>query len=145
MAQWVKNLPSVQETQETWVWSLSWADSLEKEMATYSSVLAWEIPSTEEPGGLQSKRSQRVGHDWVTFHALEKERATHSRVLAWWIPGTGKPGGLPTMGLHRVGHYWSDLAAAAATVSDYGHLLMCLLASRMSSLGGLVFLRDCLP
>ena len=53
----------VQETQELWV--LSWARkiSLEKEMATYSSILAWRIPWREEPGELQSRGSQRVGHD----------------------------------------------------------------------------------
>ena len=45
--------------QETWVQSLSWEDPLEKEMATYSSILAWEIPWTEEPGGLQSMGLQR--------------------------------------------------------------------------------------
>ena len=60
MAQSVKNLPAVQET---WVPSLGWEDPLEKEMATHSSILAWKIPWTEEPGGLQSMGSQRVGHD----------------------------------------------------------------------------------
>ena len=49
--------------QETWVWSLGWEDPLEKEMATHSSSLAWETPWTEEPGGLQSIESQKVGHD----------------------------------------------------------------------------------
>ena len=49
--------------QETWVQSLGQQDSLEKEMATHSSILAWEIPWTEELGGLQSMGSQRVGHD----------------------------------------------------------------------------------
>ena len=48
------------------VWSLGWEDPLEKEMATHSSNLAWRTPWTEEPGGLQSMRSQRVRHDWVT-------------------------------------------------------------------------------
>ena len=52
--------------QETWVWSLGWKDPLEEGMATHSSILAWRIPWTEEPGGLQSKGSQRVGHEWVT-------------------------------------------------------------------------------
>ena len=52
------------------------------------------------------------------FHALEKEMATHSSVLAWRIPGLGEPGGLPSMGSHRVGHDWSDLAAAAAALSQ---------------------------
>ena len=53
MAQQVKNLPTVQETQETQVQSLGWEDPLEEEMATHSSVLAWEIPWAEKPGGLQ--------------------------------------------------------------------------------------------
>ena len=49
--------------QETWVWSLGQEDPLEKEKATHSSILAWEIPQTEEPGGLQSMGSQRIRHD----------------------------------------------------------------------------------
>ena len=51
------------ETQETWVRSLGQEDPLEKDMATHSSILAWRIPWTEEPGGLQSMGSQRVGQD----------------------------------------------------------------------------------
>ena len=62
----MKNLLAMQET---WVWSLGQEDPLEKEMATHSRILAWRIPWTEAPGGLQSKGSQRVGHDWVTKHA----------------------------------------------------------------------------
>ena len=58
----VKNLPAMQETQETWVLSLGWEDCLEEEMATHSSILAWKIPWREEPGGLWSKGSQRVRH-----------------------------------------------------------------------------------
>ena len=54
----VKNLPAKQETQETQVRSLCRKDFLEKEIATHSSIFAWEIPRTEEPGGLQSKRSK---------------------------------------------------------------------------------------
>ena len=53
----------VQEPSETQVQYLGWEDPLEKEMATHSSILAWEIPWTGEPGGLQSMGSQRVGHD----------------------------------------------------------------------------------
>ena len=60
MAQRLKRLPAMLET---WVQSLGWEGPLEKEMATYSSILAWRIPWTEEPGGLQSKGSQRVGQD----------------------------------------------------------------------------------
>ena len=62
MAQTVKNLPAMQETQ---VQTLAWEDPLEKEMATHSSILAWKIPRTEEPGGLQSMGLQRVRHDRV--------------------------------------------------------------------------------
>ena len=54
----------MQEMWETWIWSLGQKETLEKEMATDSSILAWEIPWAEEPGGLQSMRLQRVGHDW---------------------------------------------------------------------------------
>ena len=60
VAQLVKNLPEMQ----TQVQSLGREDPLEKEMATHSSILAWKIPWTEEPGGLQSRGSQRVGHTW---------------------------------------------------------------------------------
>ena len=60
VAQMVKRLPAVQETR---VRSLGWEDPLEKEMATHSSTLAWKIPWTEEPSGLQSMGSQRVGHN----------------------------------------------------------------------------------
>ena len=56
----VKNLPAMQET---WVRVLGWEKTLEKGMATHYSILAWRIPWTEEPGGLQSMGSQRVRHD----------------------------------------------------------------------------------
>ena len=60
VAQTVTNLPAMQET---WVRSLGWEDPLEREMVTHSSILAWKISWTEEPGGLQSVGSQRIGHD----------------------------------------------------------------------------------
>ena len=63
VAQMVKNLPAMQET---WVQSLGWEDTLEKAMATHSSILAWRIPWTELLGELQSAQSQRLGHNWVT-------------------------------------------------------------------------------
>ena len=87
--------------------------SVEKAMATHSSTLsstlAWKIPWTGEPCGLQSmgSRSQTRLSDLTFtfhFHALKKEMATHSSVLAWRIPGTEEPGGLPSMGSHRVRH-----------------------------------------
>ena len=83
MAQMVKNLSTVQET---WVQFLGWKDPLEKGMTTHSSILAWRIPWTEEPGRLQSMGLKRGRHNWVTFiyiHTLmtgwlcsEKCRAT---------------------------------------------------------------------
>ena len=63
VAQRGKHLPAMQET---WVWSLGQEDPLEKEMAIYSSTLAWKIPWTEKPSRLQSMGLQRVGHDWAT-------------------------------------------------------------------------------
>ena len=63
VAQRVKNLPAIQETQ---VQSLGWEDPLKKEMAIHSSVLARKIPWTEEPGGLKSMGLQKIGHDLVT-------------------------------------------------------------------------------
>ena len=72
VAQLVKNLFAMQETQ---VWSLGREDTVEKEMATHSSILAWRIPQTEDPGGLQSMGLHRVGHDWATNTA-------HHRYLA---------------------------------------------------------------
>ena len=60
MAQLVKDLPAIWET---WVLSLGWKDPLEKELATRFSILAWRIPWTEKPGGLQSMGLQRVRHD----------------------------------------------------------------------------------
>ena len=62
----VKNLPAMKET---WVSSPDWEDPLEEGMITHSGILAWRIPWTEEPGGLQSKGSQRVEHDWSTKHS----------------------------------------------------------------------------
>ena len=82
MAQAVKNPPAVQEILETWVWSLGWEDPLKQEMAIHPSILAWKIPWTRWPGGLQSIVSQRVRHDWVTEHAHVIETCT---VSAMWM------------------------------------------------------------
>ena len=92
----------------------------EKAVAPHSSTLAQKIPWTEEPGGLQSMESQRVGHDWVTslslftfMHWRRKWQLTPG-FLPGESQGRGEPDGLPSMGSHRVRHDWSDLAAAAA-------------------------------
>ena len=65
----VKRVPAMWET---CVRSLGWEDPLEKEMATHSSSLAQKIPWMDEPGGLQSMGSQRVGHGWATSHSIIK-------------------------------------------------------------------------
>ena len=64
----VKNSPAMQETEGMWAWSLGRENPLEEEMATHSSIPPWEIPQTEEPGGLWSMGLQRVGHDWSDMH-----------------------------------------------------------------------------
>ena len=71
VAQSVKKSACMTETQ---VWSLGLEDPLEKEMETHSSILAWKISWTEEPGGLQSMRSQRVGQDWATDTYFSRRR-----------------------------------------------------------------------
>ena len=80
-------------------------------MATRSGILAWEIPWTEEPGGLQSMGSQRVRNNLATkqqqqtkhlFHPLEGGMATHSSIHAWRIPWTEEPDQLQSMGSQRV-------------------------------------------
>jgi len=94
---------------------------LEKAIAPHSSILAWKIPWTEEPGRLHAVPGVPKSRTWLSdftlifhFHALEKEMATHSSTLALRIPGTGEPGGRPSMGLHRVRHDWRDLGVAVA-------------------------------
>ena len=74
VAQRLKCLPAMRET---WVRSLGWEDPLEESMATYSSILAWRIPWREEPGGLESRGLQRVGHNWATslhFTSLSQKK-----------------------------------------------------------------------
>ena len=80
MVAWtVKRLPTMRET---WVRSLGQENPLEKEMATHSSIHAWKIPWTEEPGGLQSMGSQRVGHDWATSLSPLSDLESH-RIMMW--------------------------------------------------------------
>ena len=92
VAQMVKNLSAMWEIQ---VWSLDEEDPWEKGMATHSSILAWRIPWTQEPGGLQFLGSQN------------QTVATHSSTLAWRIPWTQEPGRLQSMGSQGVGHNWA--------------------------------------
>ena len=81
-------------------------------MATHASILAWRIPRTEDPGGLQSTVTQMVKNlpamqeTWFLFldqeHLLEKEMATYSSILAWRFPWTEEPGGLQSMRLQEL-------------------------------------------
>ena len=82
VAQMVKNLPAMQEMQ---VQSLCGEDPLEKGMATHFSILAWRIPWTEEPGGLQSMGSQRVGHNWATNTTTTKLSATARIIVQLYV------------------------------------------------------------
>ena len=79
VAQLVKNLPAMQETL---VQFLCWEDPLEEGMATHSSILAWRIPWTEEPGGPQYIGSQRIRHDWATKQSASYYRPQKS-CLSW--------------------------------------------------------------
>ena len=112
MAQRLKYQPPMRETR---VQSLDREDTLEKEMATHSSILAWRIPWTEEPGGLQSTGSQRVGHDSVRLHCHFHGASQVALVLknfpskagdtrdAGSVPGLGRSKFylfLPRLGLH---------------------------------------------
>ena len=104
VAQSVKNPPAIRET---WVWSLGWEDLLEKGMATHSSMLAWKIPWTDEPGRLQSMGSQRVGHDWATFTFTFSYYSLSSFTNDW-------------KSIHSANIYWvtADIARHRDTVRD---------------------------
>ena len=79
-----KNLPAMQEPQETWVPSLGQEDPLEKGLETHSIILAWRIPCTEEPGGLQSIGSQRVRQDWSNLPRLICTEAFQCVSVLYW-------------------------------------------------------------
>ena len=88
--QMVKNLLAMQETK---IQSLGQEDPLEKEIATHPSILAWRIPWTEEPGGLHSMGSQRVGHDWSDSRMSRLEKTKHHTIYrqAIWSTEWAKP------------------------------------------------------
>ena len=118
-----------------------WAYYSEKAMATHSSTLAWKIPWTEEPGGLQSMGSLRVGHDWATslslfpfMHWRRKWQPTPV-FLPGESQGRGSLVGCLSMGSHRVGHDWSDLAAAAAAAAGHTMVLKFISNLRVRIMG----------
>ena len=92
----IKNLPVIQEMQETQVRSLGWEDPLEEGMATHSSILAWRIPWTEESGVLQSMRSHRVGYNWATKHTC-----TQFKVLYLTLTSPSHWGHHERRGVHK--------------------------------------------
>ena len=97
---------------ETQILSLGWKDPLEKEIATHSSILAWKIPWTEEPGGLQFTESQRVGHNWQTKRSLKSTLYfTYIAHLSWnsHVSNAQEPG---VARVHEPGWHmsiWTDL------------------------------------
>ena len=121
----------MQEAQETRVRSLGWEDILEEGMAAHSSILAWRIPQTEEPGGLQSTGSQRVGHSWA--HTASS-RAWMSKISlprptltqrtseifflvasSFWVPSYRENGFIALTVKHKTGGGWTSLAAMPVT------------------------------
>ena len=113
-----KETPVVQETQETWVQSRGWEDPLEEGMATHSSVLAWGVPRTEEPGGLQS-RGRRAGPRGSRTHCYKSQTVVvdgralgpcpaHLSCLQPWFPlFSPLP---PELAWQNRGHLWASLA-----------------------------------
>ena len=121
-------------------------------MATHSSILAWRISGTEEPGGLPSMGSHRVGHDWSDLAAaaaayweicpggsdgkesslgwedpLKKGMETHPSILAWRFPWTEEPGGLQSIGWQRVEQYWAT-TTATTNLAPRSHYAIIILA-----------------
>ena len=129
----VKNLPAMRETQ---VRSLGQEDPLKKGMATHSSILAWRIPWTEEPGGLQSMGSWRAGHDWATnsftlfqdqsqrkptFHYKSSEAGLHT-LLPWFLAPQSIRSGGPSRWISGSGTNAQDQRrACAASLRAPGH------------------------
>ena len=126
-------MPRTDSFEKTLCWErLGQEDLLEKELATHSSILAWNIPWKEEHGSLQSIRSQRAGHGWATSlftfepgndWRVESKGTTEDEMVRWhhWLDGhefeyaprvgdiiwKGDPGGLLSMGSQRMGHDWT--------------------------------------
>ena len=105
------------------------AVAMEKKVATHSSILAWRIPGTGEPGELPSMGSHRVRHDWSDLAAAgwhkEKAMAPHSSTLAWKIPRVEEPGRLQSMGSLRVQHDWGPSLSLSCIGEGNGNPLQC--------------------
>ena len=114
MAQTLKNLPAMQEMG---VRSPGQEDSLEKEMAAHSSILAWRISLTEEPGGLQSMGLQRVGHSWAANTVNSKQKG----LVSWKEPWD--PFGFPGGSEGKASAYNSGVAGDLGSISELGSSL----------------------
>ena len=138
VAQRLKRLPAMQET---WVRSLGQEEPLEKEMATHSSILAWRIPWMEEPGGLQSMGSQRVGHNWATsltqgFSSLWLLCPSGDRMRRWQEslhhgdPGNARYAGVPaaivTGGMVLVKLFLAPGSSTPVRIEHVGGTAACL-------------------
>ena len=120
MAQEVKSPPAMQEMRFL---SLVWEDTLEEEMATHSSILAWEIPWTEEPGGLQSRGSQKIRQDWVHSHAhIQVSWKGFPDLSGWGISAT-----------YRSPPYWVSFFLVPDTMAGV-HVFMQLFNTSLDSL-----------
>ena len=108
----VRNPPAMQETQEMWVQSLGWEDPLKEGTATHSSIQAWRIPWTEEPGGLQSMGLPGVRYDW--------SRWGHTAQLTVHFPAP-----LANLGAVSTGHHYNHTAVAGSKKNDPGGRCFC--------------------
>ena len=126
VAQRLKHLPPMQETR---VRSLGWEDPLEKEMVTHSSILAWRIPWTEEPGRLQSTGSQRVGHDWATSLSLFHFMPSLSCGMWDLVPWPRIEPGAPTLGRWSFSQWTNREAPARWILNLWTSREVCLFAS----------------
>ena len=107
----IKNLPSMKELQQTWVWSLGRGDPLEEDMAAPSSILAWRFPRTEEPGGLQ--------YTGVTKSQTQLNRLSMHKPVGWlagWGPGNGSFS-LIIFALYR--NIFSDMTCSESNLNDW--------------------------
>ena len=125
MALVVKSLPAMQETWGMQVWSLGWEDPLEQEMATHSSILAWRIPWTEEPGQLLSIGSQRVWHDWSNLASVHKKKKR------WNLAA-----------LELAGSVWFSLCCTQLIKHDHAVWFMCKVTEFLHLGSGLQNLGD---
>ena len=107
---------------ETWVQSLGREEPLEKGTATHSSILAWRIPRTEEPGGLLSMGSQGVGHDWATFTftRMVKEGTCGMRSARAGTPRWRQVWGEPVLEANRPGSYRRNHVSYVHSSADGG-------------------------